>query len=191
MSIHVVFIGGFHSSQPDMELWTASAEQQRNDVTFDAFPFPESASSSRTGAAHGFEKQYDGVLETIADTAATSLFIVGHSSGCAIANELNSRLPGDHSQVTLVDLDGFSPFDHQVKKSTVQVWSAVESGGKGKSVNWDAGHKIFVAVSATQPWSLHFSLVNIAATDVITLATYRTKGYAGCVANLCWLPKRP
>jgi len=189
MSTHVVFFGGFQSSQADMDLWLASAQQVCPGVTYDAFPYPGHASSSRTAAAHGFEDQYDGVLGRIAEVGADSLFIVGHSSGCAIANELNARIPSMHDgAVTLIDLDGFSPWPHQINGSNHEVWSAVQSGGKGKSVNWAASHKIYPSVSATQPWSLHFSLVNTAATDAIDINTYPRLGYAGCIANLYWLP---
>ncbi len=190
MSIYVVFFGGFRASQPDMNAWQTSAENQCKDVKFDAFPYPDPAGAGRQSAVDGFGDQFDGVIKKIEDAGANTLFIVGHSSGCAIANELNSRLKGDHSQITLVDLDGFAPTDDQIKKSTVQAWSAEGSGG-GKSLHWANRNKKFIAASATQEWSLHFSLVNTAATDAITKDNYRSKGYAGCIANLCWLPKKP
>jgi hypothetical protein len=59
-------------------------------------------------------------------------------------------------------------------------------------VNWAKGKRIYIAASATKEWSLHFSLVNTAATDAITKDNYKTKGYAGCIANVAWLPtKKP
>jgi predicted esterase len=115
MSIYVVFIGGFQSSKTDMELWLASATKQRDDVKFDAYPFPEIRDSDEGPSVAGFEKQFDGVIKKIEDSGADKIFIVGHSSGCAIANEVNSRLPGDHKNVTLVDLDGFAPHPKQKK----------------------------------------------------------------------------
>jgi hypothetical protein len=190
MSIHVVFFGGYRASQPAMDAWKTSAEKQRNDVKFDAFPYPEHASFRKQDAVDGFGAQFDGVIKKIEDFRADTLFIVGHSSGCAIANKLNSLLKGDHSHIKLVDLDGFSPSDDQIKKSSVEAWSAEGSGG-GKSYNWVKGNKMFIAASATQEWSLHFSLVNTAATDAITADNYASKGYAGCIANLCWLSKKP
>jgi hypothetical protein len=190
MSIYVVFLGGYLASQLDMEQWKTSATKLRGDVTFDAFPYPDTAGSGDKSAVSGFKMQFDGVIKKIEDSGADTLFIVGHSSGCAIANELNSRLKGDHSHITLVDLDGFAPSADQIKKSSVQAWSAEGAGGKGKSLNWAKGHKKFIAGSATQEWSLHFSLVNTAATDAVTKDNYRIKGYAGCIANLCWLPKK-
>ncbi len=191
MSIYVVFIGGYNSSQPDMDLWKTSAQQQRSDVTFCAYPFPANGGASRNGAVQGFDKQFDDVVQNIDNSGADAIFIVGHSSGCAIADEINSRVKSDHKKITLVDLDGFSPLPDQVKGSTVQVWSAEGTGGKGKSVNWAKGHKIYFSPSATKEWSLHFSLVNTAATNAITHDNYKSKGYAGCMANLCFLPKKP
>jgi hypothetical protein len=188
MSVYVVFFGGYHASQHDMELWKASAEKLCDGVKFDAFPYPDPAASDDISAVKGFEKQFDGVIKKIEGFSADTLFIVGHSSGCAIANELNSRLKGDHSKITLVDLDGFAPSADQIKKSRVQAWSAEGAGSKGKSLRWAAGHHMYPAPLATKKWSLHFSLVNTAATDAITEKNYKDTGYAGCIANLYWLP---
>jgi hypothetical protein len=190
MSNYVVFFGGYQASESDMNLWTTSAQQQRSDVKFDTFPYPGHADWSDTGAVHGFEKQFDGVVQKIKDCGADTVFIVGHSSGCAIANKLNSKYDGDHSAVTLVDLDGFAPTADQIKGSNVQAWCAEGAGGKGHSLHWAKEKKKFVAGSATQVWSLHFSMVNIAATDAITRGNYTSTGYAGCIANLCWLPPK-
>ena len=190
MSLYVVFFGGYQSSQHDMNVWLASARKQRPDVTFDAYPYPAHAKSSDAGAVQGFDKQFDKVIGSIESADAEALFIVGHSSGCAIANELNARVGGDHSQTTLVDLDGFVARSEQVKNSTVQAWSAEGPRGKGHSVNYKDWKNIYTALHATEPWSLHFSLVNVAATNRISLKTYATEGYRGCVANLCWLSKK-
>ena len=54
MSIYVVFFGGYHASQSDMDLWKASAEKQRDDVKFDACPYPDGADSDDTSAVAGF-----------------------------------------------------------------------------------------------------------------------------------------
>ncbi|MGP0020911.1 MAG: hypothetical protein ACLPHP_20250 [Candidatus Sulfotelmatobacter sp.] len=192
MSIYVVFIGGFQSRKTDMALWLASATTQRGDVKFDAYSYPDIRESDEGSARAGFEKQFDEVIKKIEDSGADQIFIVGHSSGCAIANEVNSRLAGDHANVTLVDLDGFAPHPKQKKGATVQAWYAVGPGGKGKSVNHSLGHKKYIAAEATEPWSLHFSLVNKAATNDIKSDNYKTEGYAGCIANLDWLPpKKP
>jgi hypothetical protein len=187
--MYVVFFGGFQSSQLDMERWLDSAENQRNDVRFDAFPFPDIPKSGDDDAVNGF-KDFDEAIKKIEDSPADKIYIVGHSSGCAIANEVNARVKRDHKNITLVDLDGFAPSGDQIKGATVQAWSAEGDGGRGHSVNWAKGKRMYTASSATEAWSLHFSLVNTAATDAITKDNYKNKGYAGCIANLCWLPKR-
>jgi len=190
MSILYVFFGGFQADKTAMELWLASACNLRDDIKFLAYPYP-SPHASDTAAVAGFKKNvgFDTVIQKIKDVAADTLYIVGHSSGCAIANELNSQIEGDHTGITLIDLDGFAATHDQRKKSTFQIWSA-EGGKGGQSVNWDSSHKMYPALHATQPWSLHFSLVNTAATDTITKENYAQTGYAGCIANLYWLPPK-
>lgn len=187
MSIYVVFIGGFQSSDTDMKLWLASATKKRSDVKFDAYPFPNIRDPDRGPSVAGFEDKFDEVIKKIEDSGADKIFIVGHSSGCAIADEVNFRLEGDHTNVTLVDLDGFAPHPKQIKGATVEAWYAVGPGGKGKSLNHAIGHIKYTATHATEPWSLHFSLVNQAATNHITKKNYQTEGYAGCIANLDFL----
>jgi len=188
MNIYVVFIGGFRSDQTAICLWLASATSQRNDVTFDAYPFPNINNSDRASSVKGFEDHFDEVIKKIQDSGADKIFIVGHSSGCAIADEVNSRLGGDRKNVTLVDLDGFAPLPTQIAKSQeVQAWYAVGPGGKGKSLNHAGGRIKYQATHATETWSLHFSLVNKAATNKITQSNYKREGYAGCIANLDFL----
>jgi hypothetical protein len=195
MSVYVVFFGGWKASKIEMELWLASAKNVCGaDVEYDAFPYPDGAGYSDKNAVDGFSKQFDVAIKKIEDSGADTIYIVGHSSGCAIANELNSRLKGDHSHITLVDLDGFAPSPDQIKKSSLQVWSAEGAKG-GKSLHHDdwgpysSQLQVYTAASATNKWSLHFSLVNTAATDAIKSSSDEDlkKGYAGCIANLCWL----
>jgi len=189
MKIYVVFIGGFQSDQTAMDLWLASAKKQKehDDIVFDTYPFPNITDSGRTSSVAGFEDQFDEVIKKIQSSGADKIFIVGHSSGCAIADEVNKRLGGDHKNVTLVDLDGFPPQPDQIKDSKVQAWYAVGAGGKGKSKNHEVGRIKYQATHATEDWSLHFSLVNKAATNKITHKNYKTEGYAGCIANLDFL----
>jgi hypothetical protein len=106
MTILVVFFGGYNnkSSKTDMDLWLASARKQRDNVVFEAFPWPDGLNKSGDDdAVNGF-KQFDAAIKMIEDSHADKIFIVGHSSGCAIANAVNSRLGSDHKNVTLWDL---------------------------------------------------------------------------------------
>jgi hypothetical protein len=50
MSIYAIFFGGYRTSQPDMDLWLASARKQRDDVVFDACPYPGGAGPDDTDA---------------------------------------------------------------------------------------------------------------------------------------------
>jgi hypothetical protein len=194
MSVYVVFFGGWKASKIEMGLWLASANNIcGGDVVYDAYPYPHGAGSGDTAAVNNF-KQFDEAIKKIEGCGADTIYIVGHSSGCAIANELNSRIKGDHKNITLVALDGFAPSVAQVKNSSLQVWSAEGAKG-GQSLHHDDWGRlqsqlhVYTAASATNIWSLHFSLVNTAATDAIKSSSDDDlkKGYAGCIANLCWL----
>jgi hypothetical protein len=194
MSILVVFFGGYKASKSDMKLWLDSARKQRDDVKFEACPYPDIEGASEAAAVAGFKKQvgFDVVIKIIEDSGADTLFIVGHSSGCAIANELNSLIKEDKYHITLIDLDGFAPQPDQRKKSTVEAWTADGDSGKKHSLWWASNKKMSHAIHATNKYSLHFSLVNKAATDDITNLSLDDlkKGYAGCIANLDWLPPK-
>jgi acetyl esterase/lipase len=186
----VFFFGGFLSSQNDMNLWLRSAQEQRSDVTFHAFPYPPNTSSVPPGnVVDGFNS----AIESIKKTAADKIFIVGHSSGCAIANGVARRLK-DNGNIALVALDGFSPDAEQLKRPNTQVWAAESGAAKSlhfadlKPIAKDKFH-IFPAKSdCTTKFALHFSLVNAAANDKDIKDAHDLKnGYKGCVANLSWL----
>ena len=195
MSTLVIFFGGYQADRTAMDLWLASARKQRSDVQFEAFPFPDGAGADEDPAVAGFKKNvgFDTVIDIINKSGADTLFIVGHSSGCAIANALNALVDPDKFQITLIDLDGFAPHHDQRKKSVVEAWSADgPDPKKDQSLRWSAHHKMSHSTEATKKWALHFFLVNKTATDKITYKNYDTEGYAGCIANLDWLPgKKP
>jgi hypothetical protein len=189
LTISVFFFGGYKSTSGQMDDWIKSAHGQRPDVTFNAYPYPSDNPEPSDKDIDTFKK----VIKTINDSTAGKIFIVGHSSGCAIANGVDQRLK-DTTKVTLVALDGFAPNANQLKRS--QVWAAVS--GTAKSFNHDrllkrVGEKrlqIFHAGSdCTTELALHFSLVNVSANDK-DLKSFKTdlgNGYKACEANLCWL----
>jgi len=189
MSVYVVFFGGYLSDQPAIDQWLASANNVcGGDVGYDAFPFPDGVGPDDDDAVGGF-RQFDAVIKKINDTGAEMTYIVGHSSGCAIANKVDSLLTKgmkDTSHISLVCLDGFLPSEVQRNRPNTQVWSAVGAKG-GQSLHYRSWAKPYTSAQATQEISLHFSLVNTAATDAITGKNYKKTGYAGCIANLCWL----
>jgi hypothetical protein len=192
MSIYVLFFGGYQSTQPDVNSWLGSARAQRKDVVFDAVPYPAGAGAGGHSAVSAFANgdQYDGVITQIGTSGADQTYIVGHSSGCAIANAVDRDLI-DHSHITLVALDGFVPDHKQLARPSTQVWSAV--GGDGTALHYkdlkdSVGSRLQVypaASNCTTRLALHFSLVNAAATDKI-VGSIKT-GYRHCKANLVWL----
>src|SRR3954453_6659329 len=124
MSTHVFFFGGWKSTILDVKAWKVDAHTQKNSVTFDAFPYPDGVSSDGEEGVKAFD--IAGAVKMVKASTADTIFIVGHSSGCAIANEVDDDLP-DHKKINLVALDGFAPRNAQLERTTTQVWSA-ESG---------------------------------------------------------------
>lgn len=203
MPTFVLFIGGFQAQPGHVTQWTASAKSlaQRTDWTFDGYPWPPSANKAdaKSGTT-AFGRNLDEAVKKIEDGKYDQAFIIGHSSGCAIANLIDETLKAngkfDMDKVTLVALDGFAPNPGQLGRKTTQVWSA--ENGKHKSLNyWNLnGVKKWKAYPAnkdcTNIWSLHFQLVNTTSSDK-TLQTNKDlgNGYLNCRANMCWLPATP
>lgn len=188
--IYVFFFGGYQSSQSDVDLWSQSARKQRSDVTFNAFPYPPDTPAE---PPDNVLDKFRSAIESIKNTKADKIFVVGHSSGCAIANGVARRLK-DNDKIALVALDGFLPDAKQLKRLSTQVWGAVS--GNAKSLHHDgmkAGgkerfHEFTANPDCTTKVALHFSLVNTAANDRDIKNFHDIKnGYKACVANLCWL----
>ena len=188
MSTAVFFFGGFEASQTDVDAWVRSAKQQKPNIDYSAFPWPQGASSDDVGAVKGSKNsgQFKSAVAAIEACSADLIYIVGHSSGCAIANAVDNGLK-DHSKVVLVSLDGFTPDREQLKRSSTQVWGAMCDGVKSRNYHGGLGSrlKVYLATDCKTEWALHFSLVNAAATD--KLVPTRQKGYFQCQANLVWL----
>ena len=203
MSTFVLFIGGYGAKIGHIELWKSSAADQRKDCIFDGYPWPPSAKgSSDTSATTAFEKakSMPEAIKKITDSKCDNIFIVGHSSGCAIANKIDEELmkvlgKAGTPTVNLVALDGFAPSVAQRSRATTQVWCADDSKDKSNtSLNHKylkdiAGLNMYHAQGCTNIWSLHFSLVNTTTSDkTVTSNQDIASGYLNCRANLCWLP---
>jgi hypothetical protein len=196
MSAYVFFFGGYNSTQTNIADWLLSARQQQPHTLFAGFPYPSGASYDDKSARDGFGKNFDSVVYAIQTCNTDKIYIVGHSSGCAIANEVDKRAlkdtsKVDTSKVVLVALDGYAPNDNQLKRSSTQVWSA--RNGAYKSLHYDdlkdnpGFHEYPANKDLTNEWALHFSLVNAAATGEINRSNYDKTGYKQCQANLVWL----
>jgi hypothetical protein len=188
MSDAVFYFGGFLASQHDIDAWLRSARAQRPGCEFIGFPWPKGASSGAHSAVTTFSKggRYNSVIDDIQSTSADKIYIVGHSSGCAIANAVYAGLEyiGHH---VLVALDGFTPSALQLQEETTQVWGAVCDGVRSRNFpgHVNGRRRIYNAKNCKTQWALHFSLVNAAATD--RLVPSISKGYTNCEANLCFL----
>ncbi len=189
MSTTVYYLGGFNASPNDIDAWVRSAKQQKSDVEFIGFPWKSGPKSyPAASVVEGAKKsgQFKAALDAIQACKADTIYIVGHSSGCAVANAVDKAL-ADTTRVALVALDGFSPNGDQLKRTSTQVWGAICDGVTSKNYPGPSGgrRRVYQAKDCKQLWALHFSVVNAAATDgtVRGVAT----GYFHCKANLAWL----
>jgi hypothetical protein len=186
MSTRVLFFGGYKASPSDMQNWQNSAQAQRKDVDFRTSPWPPGANSGEKSAVSHFGS-LDKLIADIESSSADLIYIVGHSSGCAIANAVDRGLK-DHTKIVLIALDGFVPNKSQLARRNTQCWGAV--CGDKKSRNYESMRRsgrlqVFKATDCKTEWALHFSLVNAAAND--KLVTSVATGYTNCMANLVWL----
>ncbi len=185
--ITIYFFGGYLSNQKDVDAWKQSAEQ--SGVTVNAYPYPVGAS-----AGDPLEKWFRSKLiarDIITTIPEQNIIIVGHSSGCAIANDVaQATIHLGYNRFTLIALDGFCPNTDLLALPNTKVWSAYYHGDDGSaevSLNYDSlqerAGKNFNAYKAKvrEKWPLHFSLVNLNVSD-----DYDTlvEGYHECNANL-------
>jgi hypothetical protein len=201
MSAFVLFFGGWQASLPDMKAWTASAMQQNPGVMFDAYPYPAGASQNGEEAVDRFNKAGDlaKAINKIQTSTAEVIYIVGHSSGCAIANRVDAGLK-DHTKTILVALDGYCPSTEQLGRPGTQVWVAESSTGKSlhyqdlqdnvkdydlKNKDWVWVNIYKASADCSTKLSLHFSLVNLSSSD--DLVKFIPDGYKNCKANLAFI----
>ena len=122
MSTCVFFFGGYLATPDDMKAWKASAQAQESDVAFTAYPWPRGTHWSRDSAVATARSSglHDEALAAIKASRAGKTYVVGHSSGCAIANAVDKALE-DTGKVVLVALNGFSPDPRQLERLSTQV----------------------------------------------------------------------
>jgi pimeloyl-ACP methyl ester carboxylesterase len=198
MSVCAVFFGGYKATQDQVNLWVASAKAQKPGIEFGARPWPSGAAKPDGDVGVSvFKKtgQFESVVAAIRKSTADKIYIVGHSSGCAIANEVDRALKDIVSKLVLVALDGFRPDKDQLTRPNTQVWGAVFGAHKSYHYPDDdekrqlgshfKEHKVTHAKpDCTTEFALHFSLVNTATTNTTGNTDH---GYDNCQANLCWV----
>ena len=193
MSTSVFFIGGWHAKPDHIASWVRSAQLKKPSVAFTGFPWPGDVTSwPPKDIVQGWKdkKQYQPVLDAIKACTADKIYIVGHSSGCAVSNAVDNDL-NDPKRYVLVALDGVAPNDAQLNRNDTQVWSA-KSGDNVAKNYWGlfgtlkARLQVYQArTDCTTRIALHFAVVNAAATD--KLVADIPHGYTNCEANLMWL----
>jgi hypothetical protein len=193
MSTLALFFGGYMASPADVQSWANSAQALRKDVDFQAYPYPHGADWHAESAVSGAKDFIKQAIAAIKSSSADTIFIVGHSSGVAIADALDRQLK-DHSKISLVALDGGPPGGKQGRRPSTQVWAATYDDTYF-SKNYDSMkdsprfHKYTATHKLTDEWSLHYSLVNESVDDGLAKKGSHkyAAGYAKCKANLAWL----
>ncbi len=186
--IQIYFFGGYLSSQSDVDMWRSSAYSQNPLLNITAYPWPQGASSEDP------LKTFKGSLQIAREIVKVNgpVYIVGHSSGCAIANEVAwlTRYLDSKCNFSLICLDGFRPTRILFLLPKTQCWSAHSQDNLNEY--WSLNYKVLsesnpsfhvYEAKVIEQWPLHFSLVNENVTNNTTIET----GYKNCKANLMFL----
>ncbi len=196
MNYSVFYFGGWNATQLNINDWVRSAHHQQPGIKFTGYPYPTGAGWDYKSAINSSEKLRTSAVIAIQASRADAIYIVGHSSGCAISNAVDKALK-DTSKIRLVALDGFAPDQDQRDRPSTQVWSAWGGDVKKRyqAKNYDELKPLlqnelleyYAGTNCTTKLALHFSLVNTNAADSVvkSIAT----GYDQCEANLAWLPE--
>ena len=180
-STYVYFFGGYRSTVADVEAWGKSLEAKVPGARAIVFPYPHGASAHDPLAEWGCSQ--DIAMHILARTNQPCI-IVGHSSGCAIANDVaNVALDLGAKNFKLIALDGFRPSRELLSLPETTVWSAECNGVR--SLNYDhlsscQEFRVYYA-EVTEQWPLHFSLVNVNVSDEYGDLEH---GYRNCEANV-------
>src|SRR5262245_33710532 len=124
MSTAVFFFGGWNAKPEHVDAWVRSAHQKKPSVDFNGFPWPDGVNYDYDSAIDGSKKLRQSAVAAIQASKADTIYIVGHSSGCAISNAVDKALKNT-DKIVLVALDGFAPDSEQRKRPSTQVWGAV------------------------------------------------------------------
>jgi hypothetical protein len=174
----IFFFGGYLSNNDDVFSWANSVEKKVPNTIVVPFPYPRNATSGDPLHVWNYSK-------TVASMVRNDDLIVGHSSGCAIANDVADTVVNQY-KITgfhLIVLDGFKPCQTLLALPNTSVWSA--ANGNIHSRNYDAlsdspNFNVY-HTSVKSQWPLHFSLLNLNVSDNHSKIT---EGYYNCDANL-------
>jgi hypothetical protein len=196
MSVCAIFFGGYQATQDQVNKWRESARKLKPGIEFGVYPWPSGAWHVKGDGPAGLKAfgEFDSLVARIKASPADKIYIVGHSSGCFIANAVDREVTKglkDPSKFVLVCLDGFRPDAGQLNRQNTQVWGAVS--GVQKSYNYPDDdeksqlkkkkvyHEYTAKAGLTTSFAVHFSLVNTIVTDATGNIEF---GYKDCQANL-------
>src|SRR5690242_7002335 len=104
-STYVYFFGGYRSTDADVQAWGRSVEAKVPGAPAVVYPYPPGASAGDPLAEWGRSQE---IATEILERTNEQYIIVGHSSGCAIANDVaNIALDLGAKNFKLIALDGF------------------------------------------------------------------------------------
>jgi len=160
----VFFFGGYGSTWGDVDAWGTSFEGKVSGSSVTRIPYPGDATAGDPLNVWN-EDRSEHVAQAI-KACRDAVVIIGHSSGCAIANDVAKHARTRGCSFKLVALDGFCPSEDLLALPDTSVWSAMFED-EIRSLNYDglkakAGNKFRVYKSnVSAMWPLHFSLINL------------------------------
>jgi hypothetical protein len=178
MKVH--FFGGYRATKQNVLAWCNSLEKKQPNVTAIGWPYPTASPASNPLKCWNCS---EAVAKLICVDVSECL-IVGHSSGCAIANDVASKtLALGAKNFKLIALDGFLPKPELLNLPGTMVWSAECNGVH--SLNYESSKRsdkfhIYKA-KVIKKWPLHFSLINVSVSDDHGEIT---QGYRNCDVNI-------
>lgn len=195
----VLFFGGYGASPEQMSCWEKGARAQNSYASyiFQAVAYPEGSASDMASVLKAGELIVKKWADEINLHPERKYFIVGHSSGAALANRV-AELVARPQQIELVDLDGFAASASLQKKAKTTCVYAVQTvtGMQSRNaISMKEACRLSHAYKDSKcqtPWCLHFSLVNTQVAPSLSGADFKKNGYLGCGTNLDWLkPDEP
>lgn len=184
----VYFFGGYASTIDQVNSWAAVAKKMRPEYEFDGRHYI-SRHDGEEGAVEDAKGQIKAVVDDIESSMFCEITIIGHSSGCAVANEVARQVR--HRVKKLVVLDGFCPSEAFQKEVPTECWYA--TNGRIFSLNASEMQKQLDPKKHTNPyvhslWALHFSLINGNVDPDLAFKDYPKHGYDNVSPMLDYLP---
>jgi pimeloyl-ACP methyl ester carboxylesterase len=187
----VFFVGGYASTAAQMRCWEKGAEKNSpGGYDFEGVAYPRGVGSGFDSAVGGAKADIARIVKEINANPLRHYVVAGHSSGCAIANTIATKV-SHPERIKQVVLDGFT--SPRIKPAqNVACWGALGKDHKpsrnyGAMGTCGSSRRTYhdTHCSAASQWCLHFSLVM--KSTPANLSNFIAHGYDGCDTNLDWL----